>query len=225
MTAFRETQLRVRRETLNANPSSLCWSPALGHRREDMSQLVCELIVTLDGFARGQRSPGYFGYFAPDFADWIKSNTAIPHRMLIGRRTYEALAGLPDAVRDDGWRTMVATPGWLFSSTLRTTDWPGLTIVRADLVGFVRDLKRADGPELRVLGSLSLVRQLLVAGLVDRVKLIICPLVLPQTGIEPVFGGLPDMGFELLSISVLDTRVLLVEYRPAGAPPTGPPAA
>jgi hypothetical protein len=51
-----------------------------------MPELVCELIVSLDGFARGQRSPGYFGYFGPDFADWIKTHTAIPHRMILGRR-------------------------------------------------------------------------------------------------------------------------------------------
>src|SRR5262245_60500184 len=187
--------------------------------REHMPELVCELIVSLDGFARGQRSPGYFGYFGSDFADWIKTNTAVPHRMLIGRRTYEALEGLPAEVRDEGWETMRTTPGWLFSRTLEATDWPSLKVVRDDLVGFVRELKCSDGPELRTLGSLSLVRQLLTAGLVDRLKLVVCPLVLPKTGIEPTFEGLPDMGFDLLSTRVLDGRVLLLEYRPTGAPP------
>ncbi len=67
-----------------------------------MSDLVCELIVTLDGFARGQRSPGYFGYFGPDFDDWIKTNTAVPHRMLIGRKTYELLNALPAEAKDEG---------------------------------------------------------------------------------------------------------------------------
>ena len=86
-------------------------------------------------------------------------------------------------------------------------------------MGFVRELKGTDGPELRTLGSLSLVRQLLTAGLVDRLKLAVYPLVLPQTGIEPTFEDLPDMGFDLLSTKVLDGRVLLLEYRPAGAPP------
>jgi dihydrofolate reductase len=114
---------------------------------------------------------------------------------------------------------MTTTPGWLFSSTLEATGWPGLEIVRDDLVGFVRELKRTDGPELRTLGSLSLVRQLLEATLVDRLKLVVCPLVLPQTGIEPTFEGLPDMGLALLSTKVLDARVLLLEYRPTGAPP------
>jgi len=184
-----------------------------------MTELVCELIVSLDGFARGQRSPAYYGYFGPDFANWIKTNTAVPHRMLIGRKTYEMLNGLPAEVRDEGWKRTTTTPGWLFSGTLEATDWPGLKIVHDDLVGFVRELKGTDGPELRTLGSLSLIRQLLVAGVVDRLKLVVCPLVLPQTGIEPTFEGLPDMGFDLLSTRVLDGCVLLLEYRPTGAPP------
>jgi dihydrofolate reductase len=184
-----------------------------------MPELICELIVTLDGFARGQRSPAYYGYDGPDVADWIKTNTAVPHRMLIGRRTYEMLAGLRAEIRDEGWHRTTTTPGWLFSRTLEATDWPGLKIIRDDVVGFVRDLKQADGPELRTLGSVSLVQQLLAAGLVDRLKLVVCPLVLPQTGVEPIFAKLPDIGFDLLSTSVLDGRVLLVEYRPAGVPP------
>jgi len=184
-----------------------------------MPELVCELIITLDGFARGQRSPAYYGYFGPDVAEWITTNTAAPHRMLIGRQTYEMLNGLPADVRDEGWNRTTTTPGWLFSRTLETADWPGLKIVHDDVVGFVRKLKRAEGPELRTLGSVSLVRQLLAAELVDRLKLAVCPLTLPQTGVEPIFEGLPDIGFELLSTRVLDGRVLLLEYRPTGAPP------
>lgn len=184
-----------------------------------MTELVCELIVTFDGFARGQRSPAYYGYLGPDFAEWIKTNSAVPHRMLIGRRTYEALEGFRPEEPDDDWKAMTTTPGWLFSRTLEATDWPGLKVVRDDLVDFVRELRRSDGPELRTLGSVSLVRQLLAAGLVDRLKLVICPLILPQTGVEPLFDKMPDMGFDLLSTKVLDGRVLLLEYRPAGLPP------
>jgi len=82
-----------------------------------------------------------------------------------------------------------------------------------------RGIKERIGTELRTLGSLSLVRQLLTVGLVDRFKLVVCPLVLQQTGIEPTFEGLPDMGFDLLSTRVLDGRILLLEYRPTGVPP------
>lgn len=185
----------------------------------NMSELVCELIVSLDGFAKGQRSPGYYGYFGPDFDNWIKTNAAIPHRMIIGRKTYEMMNGFPAQFRDQGWEKMAAMPGWLFSKTLKASDWKGLKVVSDDLVDFVRELKRTDGSELRTLGSMSLVRQLLVAGLVDRLKLVVCPLILPKTGAEPTFEGLPDIGFDLVSNKVLDGRVLLLEYRPLGEPP------
>lgn len=99
----------------------------------------------------------------------------------------------------EGWKRTTTTLGWLFSHSLEATDWPGLRIVCDDLVGFVRELKRTDDPQLRTLGSLSLVRQLLAAGLVDRFKLVVCPLILPQTGVEPTLEGLPDMGFDLPS--------------------------
>src|SRR3979411_831280 len=88
--------------------SSSAWLHCYGGKH--MPDLVCELIISLDGFARGQRSPAYYGYFGPDFADWIKTNTALAHRMLIGRRTYEAMAGLPAEVRDEGWQRTTTTP-------------------------------------------------------------------------------------------------------------------
>lgn len=192
---------------------------ALLLRGSAMAELACELIVSLDGFARGQGSPAYYGYFGPDLADWLKANMAVPHRMLVGRRTYEALASVPPEVRDEPYEAMRRTPGWMFSRTLETVEWPGLKVVRDDLVDFVRELKRTDGAELRTLGSLSLVRQLLKAALVDRLTLVVCPLILPQTGIEPIFEGLPDTGFELVSTKILDGRILLLNYRPEGAPP------
>lgn len=183
-----------------------------------MRELVSELLISLDGFAQGKHSPGYFGYFGPEVADWIKVNSAVPHRTILGRRTYQLLAALPAEARDENWTLMTTNPAWLFSRTLHAADWPGLEVVSEDLLSFVRSAKRADGPEMRTLGSLSLVKQLLAAGLVDRLKLIVCPLVLPQSGREPIFAGLPDLGFDLLSTVILDERVLLLEYRPSGAP-------
>ena len=185
-----------------------------------MAELISELIVSLDTFARGMQSPGYYGFDGPDLAEWRRTNSAQPHRMLVGRRTYEMLSKLPEEARDDGWRAMSQTPGFLFSSTLKSADWPGLEIVHDDLEGFARKLKAGDGPELRVLGSLSIARQLAAAGLLDRIKLVICPLVVPKTGVEPTFEGWPDTAFTLDSMKLLDGRLLLADYRLAGPPPS-----
>ena len=184
-----------------------------------MPELISELIVSLDMHARGTKSPGYFGYLGPEFERRIKANAAEPHSQLLGRKTYEMLNSLPEGNRDESWHGMAATKGWLFSKTLEKSEWPGLQLVKDDAVDFVRQLKGADGPELRILGSLSLIRQFSEAGLLDRIKLWVCPLALTDTGVEPVFGGWTDKGLELVSSTVLDGKILELDYRLAGQPP------
>jgi len=184
-----------------------------------MPDLVSELIISVDGFAKGTHSPGYYGFFGPEFRDWLAEKADQPHQMIIGRRTYELLDGLPVQARDDDWEKMAAAPGWLYSRTLETAQWPNLDVIRSDVREHVRDLKQREGDELRTVGSLSLIRQLLGAGLVDRLRLIVCPLVIPQTGLEPAFAGLPELQFNLLDVKVLGGRIVILDYQPDGLPP------
>ena len=62
-------------------------------------------------------------------------------------------------------------------------------------------------------------RRLLQAGLVDRLRLLVFPLIAGETGQEPAFAQLPDIGLDLVGHSVLDRQIVLSEYRPSGAPP------
>lgn len=80
-------------------------------------------------------------------------------------------------------------------------------------------MKASEDVDLRTIGSLSLVGQLLNAGQVDRLRLMVFPLILGTTGQEPFFARLDDIALELVSETVLDGRVVLCDYRPAGAPP------
>ena len=45
------------------------------------------------------------------------------------------------------------------------------------------------------------------------------PLIAGETGQEPAFAQLPDIGLDLVGQSVLDRQIVLSEYRPSGAPP------
>jgi dihydrofolate reductase len=69
---------------------------------------------------------------------------------------------------------------------------------------------------LRTMGSLSLSRQLMSAGLVDRLRLMIFPLIAGDAGREPFFADMASADLELVHQRVLDGRVLLLEYRPTG---------
>lgn len=184
-----------------------------------MARVISELLVSLDMLAAGKQSPGYFGYLGPEFGDALENTKAEPHRTLIGRKTYEVLNSVPEEARDDGWRKTTEEPGYLFSRQLDKVGWPGFQLVKTDMVEFVRELKADDGPELRVLGSLSIGRQLAGAKLLDLLRLYVCPLVLPETGKEPVFAAWGDMAFSLCACERLDDRVMRLDYRPDGSPP------
>jgi len=70
---------------------------------------------------------------------------------------------------------------------------------------------------LRTMGSLSLARQLTGAGLVDRLRLMTFPLIVGDSGREPVFANMASAALELVDHRTLDGRVLLVGYRPTGS--------
>ena len=135
-----------------------------------MAELSIDVFVSVDGFAFGTRSPGYFGFDGPDLEAWIDEQAERPHRALMGRRTYTVLNELPDEAKDASWERMITVPTTVFSRTLTTVDWPGATLCADDAVDEIRRLKESGGEDMRTIGSLSLARQLIAADLVDHLR-------------------------------------------------------
>lgn len=184
-----------------------------------MSELVADVFLSVDGFAGSSRSPGYFGFDGPDLERWVHDQTEGGYLSVMGRKTYSLLSSLPPEARDESWYRMADAPTVVFSRTLQSASWPGATINGNDVVDEVPALKASADADLRIVGSLSLVRQLLVAGRLDRLRLMVFPLIIGETGREPFFTELGDVALELLSEEVLDGRVVLLDYRPGGLPP------
>ena len=180
------------------------------------STLTVELLISIDGWAGSDGLPGFFGYLGADLQAWIDAESAVPHVALMGRTTYTVLSDLPDEAKDDGWRQMTERETVVFSTTLTQLDWPNARICADDLTGEVRRLKDSSDIELRTLGSLSIVRQLLDAGLVDRLRLVVFPLIAGPPGREWAFADMASADFELVDQRVLDGRVLVIDYHPTG---------
>jgi dihydrofolate reductase len=178
--------------------------------------LTVDILISVDGWAGSDGLPGYFGYLGPELEAWISAELAAPQVMVMGRRTYEALAGLPEDVQDESWSRMTRLDKVVFSRTLRRADWPNTRVCDADLADEIRAMKTDGNVALRTIGSLSLARQLIDAGLVDRLRLMTFPLIAGDAGREPFFASMASADLELVAQRVLDGRVLLVEYRPTG---------
>jgi dihydrofolate reductase len=67
---------------------------------------------------------------------------------------------------------------------------------------------------LSTIGSLSLCRSLLRAGLVDRFRVGIFPVITGATGDERIYDGYPDVALEMIDHRTFDGGIQLVEYRP-----------
>ena len=172
-----------------------------------MRLLTADLFVTLDGYAKGDRSPAYFGMLGPELERWIERELSKPQTIVMGRVTYEALAKYAD-----GSGQLAKMPKVMLSRTLTQASWGETRIVGSDQA--LSALKQEPGPPMRIMGSVSLVQRLLRAGALDRLRLVVFPLVLGESGSEPIFANLPDVGLELFTTEVLDGRLVVIEYRP-----------
>lgn len=180
-----------------------------------MQRLTVDVFLSVDGWAGSENSPGYFGYLGPELEEWITAESALPQTVVLGRRTYEALAALPEEARDASWHRLTELDKVVFSTTLETASWPN-TRIRRDLIRDVTRLKSDGDLPIRTMGSLSVARQLLDAGLVERLRLMTFPLLVGRSGREPFFAGVSSADLEPVGHRALDDRVLLIEYRPTG---------
>jgi dihydrofolate reductase len=99
--------------------------------------------------------------------------------MLLGRVTYESFAGaFANAPADDPVASQMNRPAKVVvSRTLRDLEWKNSTLLTGDVVEQVTQLKERPGGDIMITGSISLVRTLLRAGLVDELSLLVHPIV------------------------------------------------
>jgi dihydrofolate reductase len=181
-----------------------------------MSSLMVDFIISLDGYASADDWPGYWGMEGPEYLEWITEKAENEHTALMGATTYRLMSGFAAELPDDpGVAALTALPKMVFSSTLEAPlAWANSELVDADAVETVKDMKRRDSRPMRTVGSLSLCRSLLGAGVVDRFRVVVFPVITGATGKERIFDGYPDIALDLVESRTFDDRLQLLEYVP-----------
>ena len=83
-----------------------------------------------------------------------------------------------------------------------------------DAVDVVARLKEESDVPLRSHGSLSMNRELMAAGLVDRVQVTLFPVITGENGSDAIFQGAADFDLELIETRTLDGNIQELTYRP-----------
>ncbi|GAA3222226.1 dihydrofolate reductase family protein [Oerskovia jenensis] len=198
-----------------------------------MAELLVDFITSLDGYASGEGWPGFWGLEGPEYLGWLQEQPEVTY--LMGANTYRLMSGFAAGQMPEGTDEftadeeasvdeLTAARKIVFSSTLtEPLSWANSTLVRGDAVEAVRALKDTEDGILSTIGSLSLARALLRAGLVDRFRVGMFPVITGATGSERVYDGYPDVALEMLEHHTFDTGIQFVEYRPRVL--EGPPLA
>ncbi|YCK81969.1 dihydrofolate reductase family protein [Arthrobacter sp. D3-18] len=100
--------------------------------------------------------------------------------VVLGRVGYQEWAGYwPTAPRDEDFAAFInPVEKFVASRTLSAPlEWENSHLIEGDVEQFVKELKSRDGGEIAVCGSISLVRQLFFAGILDELTLMTHPVV------------------------------------------------
>lgn len=188
-----------------------------------MQKLTVDFITSLDGYAAAEGWPGFWGLEGPDYLGWLAEGEA--HTALMGATTYRLMSGMAlEMPEEEGMDELAAMDKVVFSSTLtEPLAWPNTKLINGDAVEAVRKMKEENSRPLHTLGSLSLARSLLSAGLVDRFQVVVFPVITGATGSDRIYDGYPDISLELVESRTFDGRSQLLEYVPTVL--DGPPGA
>jgi len=145
------------------------------------------------------------------------------YTILMGATTYRVMSGFA-AAGEPGTGALTGLSKVVFSTTLREPlSWANTQLVAQDPVEAVREMKDQAAKSMRTIGSLTLCRSLLKAGLVDRFRVVVFPVITGNSGRERIYDGYPDVALEMISSRTFDGRLQLLEYVPtilAGPPGT-----
>ena len=199
-----------------------------------MRKLIVAEHISLDGVIQSPGAPkedpsGDFriGGWTVPYADKaigqaVQDLLSLPFELLLGRRTYDIWA--PYWPRVQAGHAIAdlfnSVPKHVATHRSDKLDWKNSYALKGDLADAIRALKHQDRANLLTWGSGDMVRQLLAAGLVDELRLLIYPVVLGRG--KRLFGdNAQGAAFTLVHSTSTPGGVLITRYVRSGEVRTG----
>ena len=171
-------------------------------------------FITLDGVVEAPEK--WTGpYFNDQVGQAIGAMMAQNDAMLLGRVTYEGFAAAFGGQSGGMADQMNNTQKYVVSSTLTSAGWQNSTLISGvDTAGQIKALKQQPGRNIGMSGSSTLVGWLMRHGLLDRLDLLVFPVVLGSG--KRLFSE-PDgqVSLTLTGSEALSTGVVHLTYTPA----------
>jgi len=188
-----------------------------------MRKITAGLFISLDGVVENPQD-WHFPYFNDEMGAAVDSQLGAADTLLLGRKTYDSFAGAwPDREaaggEDAGMAKALGDARKIVVSNqnLQFT-WRNSEQLTGDLIEVVTALKNEPGAtDIAMSGSVSLVRQLLAAGLLDELHLLVHPIAM-RKGTRLFDRAESPIPLPLISPQPFATGVMRLVYAPAESP-------
>ncbi|MGH3587354.1 MAG: dihydrofolate reductase family protein [Pseudonocardia sp.] len=191
---------------------------------QDTRTVVGNISVSLDGRVNGPGGDNDMGWVAKhavsdeafeNLLDLMRTSTTV----LLGRSNYQGFGSYWPAVADDEdadprsrefSRWLNDVEKIVVSRTLTEATWSGSRVVADDPADVVAGLRERSGGDVWVMSSPVLIRRLVAAGQLDRLRLLLCPEI--SGGGRPLFDdGLTPSSWRLTSSTPTGSGALQLE--------------
>jgi dihydrofolate reductase len=191
-----------------------------------MRKITAGLFISLDGVVEDPQN-WHFPYYNDEMGIAVSAQLAAADTLLLGRKTYDSFAGAwpgreaaggEDAAMGKalGEARKIVVSGQDLQFTWRNSEQ-----LKGDVAEAVTVLKNEPGAaDIAISGSVSIVRQLLAAGLLDELHLLVHPIAV-RKGMRLFDEGESPIPLQLVSCQAFATGVLYLIYVPAGSAPSG----
>jgi dihydrofolate reductase len=184
-----------------------------------MGTLASFIITSLDGFYEGPNCEFDWPIVDEEFNDFAIRQLDEAQSLGFGRATYEHMAAYwptDQAKANDPAITsrMNTKPKLVFSTTLEHASWCNTTVVGGEAVEQIETVKTATGGDLLVLGSAHLTAHLAAAGVLDELRIMVCPIAIGQG--HSLFEDLRDrVALRLTHVREFNSGNVLLTYQPS----------
>jgi dihydrofolate reductase len=179
-----------------------------------MATYTVDWFMTLDGFGSGPEA--YWGKDGPELRQQRAQAFGDEDQTLVfGANTYRLFQRFAPAEDDPSHSPLNEARKIVISRTLEEPlTWKNSTLIAEDALDAIPRLKEESPVPLRCHGSIAMNRALLAAGLVDRLELMVFPVITGASGSDPLLTDLPDIDLELVDSRVYDGRIQQLVYVP-----------
>ncbi|QIS20663.1 dihydrofolate reductase family protein [Nocardia terpenica] len=183
-----------------------------------MRKITAGLFIALDGVVQDPQD-WHFPYYNEEMGTAVDGQLGAADTLLLGRVTYDSFAGAwPERERAGGPDSFFARKlgdarKIVVSRQDLTFTWRNSEVLQGDLVEAVTALKAEPGGDIGISGSVSVVRQLLAAGLLDELHLLVHPIAV-RTGQRLFEEAESTLPLTLVRSATLETGVVHLVYGP-----------